>query len=250
MFKQNTKVLALLLTAVMMISAFSACSGSDSTASQAPAEDSGGAAVSPETNEDSGGQTVAVGTYTIGYLNWGQGVPILDSFMIEAQYASEALGNSLSVISDQFNANQQLTNVQNLIAADVDAIMVDAVMLTLISDIASQCEQAKMPFLFYNHVTSAEQHAELQNNPYYIGSISTDGVAAAAMLAEMAIADGNTTAVCIGGAVGDTTNDERINTFTAVFESAGGKVLGSARCTDPTESPTKSEDMMSAYPDA
>jgi ribose transport system substrate-binding protein len=188
--------------------------------------------------------------FTIGYLNWGQGIPVLDSFQHVAQNANDAIGNKMIVVSDKFTAEQQLSNIQNMIASHVDGIMFDAIPTTLIPDIAEKCKEAKIPFIMYNHTPTLVMHKKLTENPYYVGSIGLKGVETAKAMAKVAIADKNKTVIFIGGAVGDPTHDERIKAFTEEFTARGGKVLGAARCADPSESPAKSEDLLSTYPKA
>lgn len=188
--------------------------------------------------------------YKIAYLNWGQGVPILDSFQAQAQYVNDVYGNKMQAVSDKFTADQQKTNVQNMIAAGVDGIMFDGVPTTMIPDLAAMCESAKMPFAIYDHTPSEATHEELTANKYYVGSVYLEGIKTGASIAERALKEGNKTAIIIGGAVGDSTHDQRVEGFKKAFEAGGGKVLGVTRCTDPSEAATKGEDLISANPKA
>lgn len=224
------KVFALVLVSVLLLALLTGCSGKSAEA----------------TTVTTSPASVSGKTYTIGYLNWGQGIPILDSFEATAKSASDALGNKFISVSDKFTADQQLTNVQNMISSGVDAIMIDAVVPTLIPDIAKKCADAKIPFIFYDHAPSQDAHAQLLSNPYYIGSFSSNVDVIAPELSNVALKDGNKTAVFIAGAVGDPTQDISIDGFTKGFEDGGGNVLAVTRCTDPTEAPAKAEDMLSA----
>lgn len=194
--------------------------------------------------------TTTTGKYTIAYLNWGQGVPILDSFQAQAQFANDVYGNTMTVVSDKFTADQQKTNIQNMIGAGVDGIMFDGVPTTMIPDVAKMCEDAKVPFVIYDHTPTQATHKELTSNPYYVASVYLEGTKTGAAIAEQALAAGNKTAIIIGGAVGDSTHDQRVAGFTKAFEAGGGKVVGVTRCTDPSEAATKGEDLVSAHPDA
>lgn len=233
MSKYCSKKLTLLIAFVLVFS-LAAAGCSSSTEPAGSAED--------ETNGES--------SYTIGYLNWGQGVPILDSFQTQAQFVNDVLGNTMTVSSDQFTANQQKTNIQNMIAAGVDGILFDGVPTTMIPDISAICEAAEMPFAIYDHTPSVETHKELTSNPYYVASVNLEGINTGASLAELALADGHKTAIIIGGAVGDSTHDERAQGFTETFEAGGGEVIGVARCIDPSEAATKGEDLVAAHSDA
>lgn len=231
MMKGNLKKLSLLLALLLMLAvAMTGCGGEKEEA-----------AAEPEATD---------GQYTIAYLNWGQGVPILDSFQAQAQFVSDVYGNKMNAISDKFTADQQKTNIQNMIAAGVDGIMFDGVPTTMIPDLGKMCEAAKVPFVVYDHTPSLETHEEMTANPYYVGSVYLEGIKTGAALANVALEAGDKTAIIIGGAVGDSTHDQRVEGFTEAFEAGGGKVLGVTRCTDPSEAATKGEDLISANPDA
>ena len=86
--KRFSKIIALVLVFVMVLS-MTACGGKKA--------------------EDTGDKQ-----YTIGINTWGSGVPVLDMFGDAKQYTIEILGHKVSRMSDDFTADKELQNVQNM----------------------------------------------------------------------------------------------------------------------------------------
>ena len=225
--KKFKKIVALLLVAVMVLS-LAACSSGDSN-----------------TDGD------AAGGYTIGINTWGSGVPVLDMFGDAKQYTLELLGHKVSRMSDDFTADKELQNVQNMCAAGVNGIVFQAAAVTTVPQIGEECAKAKIPFAFDVFVGDEADLANLASgNEYYCGAIDSDMVSDGAAIAQMAWDNGCRTAVMIGGNIGDNNMDQRSQGFTETFTQLGGEVYAEARCTDNSECATKAMDMLSAYKDA
>ena len=230
--KKFAKLVALLL-AVTMVLSLAACGKSDT-----------------KTDDKTDGQT-ASGAYTIGINTWGSGVPVLDMFGDAKQYTLETLGHKVSRMSDDFTADKELQNVQNMCASGVDGIVFQAAAVTTVPQIGVECAKAKIPFAFDVFVgDDADLEKLAAENEYYCGAIDLDMVADGAAIAQMAYDNGCRTAVMIGGNIGDNNMDQRSQGFTQKFEELGGKVLAEARCTDNSECPTKAADMLSANKEA
>ena len=230
--KKFAKLVALLL-AVTMVLSLAACGKSDT-----------------KTDDKTDGQAAA-GAYTIGINTWGSGVPVLDMFGDAKQYTLETLGHKVSRMSDDFTADKELQNVQNMCASGVDGIVFQAAAVTTVPQIGVECAKAKIPFAFDVFVgDDADLEKLAAENEYYCGAIDLDMVADGAAIAQMAYDNGCRTAVMIGGNIGDNNMDQRSQGFTQKFEELGGKVLAEARCTDNSECPTKAADMLSANKEA
>ncbi|MCL2492808.1 MAG: sugar ABC transporter substrate-binding protein [Clostridiales bacterium] len=245
------RLLAVGLSCCLAAVAFLAgCGGNTGGASPAGgASPTGGAS-------SAGGNTPAApasgnGPYNIGVNTWGAGVPILDSFGDGAESSLHALGNTTVRASDDFTADKELANVQNFASSGVDGMVLSAAAVTPLPQIAQTCADAKIPFVLQTFVGAEDVLATLaDNNPYYVGAVDSDLVYDGQVIGQKALDDGNKTALIIGGNIGDNNMDQRIQGFKEVFEKGGGKVLFEARCTDPSESATKAEDMISANKDA
>ncbi len=190
-------------------------------------------------------------SYYIGVNTWGSGVPVLDAFGDNAEYALKTLGNTTMRASDDFTPDKETANVQSFCAAGVDGIALQAAGVTNLLQMGDICKSAKVPFVLFTFIgEEADREKLIADNPYYVGCIDADMVTDGKEVAAMALADGCKTAVIIGGNIGDNNMDQRSQGFREAFEAGGGTVLDEARCTDASECPTKAEDMLSANKDA
>ena len=223
------KIIALALVLVMVLS-FAACG---EKAPETPAAPEQGA------------------SYTIGINTWGSGVPVLDMFGDAKQYTIETLGHEVLRMSDDFTADKELQNVQNMCASGVDGAVINAAAVSTVPQIGVECANAKIPFAFDVFVGENPDLEKLAaENEFYCGAIDLDMVSDGAAIAEMAYANGARKAVMIGGNIGDNNMDQRSAGFTAKFTELGGEVLGEARCTDNSECLAKATDLLSANKDA
>lgn len=227
------RILALVL-ALLMVFSLAAC-GEKKT-------DTGAASGS--------GAAAAANGYTIGINTWGSGVPVLDMFGDAKQYTLETLGNKVNRMSDDFTADKELQNVQNMCAAGVNGIVFQAAAVSTVPQIGVECANAKIPFAFDVFVGENPDLDKLaENNPYYCGAIDLDMVSDGYAVGQMAYNNGCRKACLIGGNIGDNNMDQRSEGFRKAFEELGGEVLFEARCTDNSECPTKATDMLSANKD-
>ncbi|MDD6188344.1 MAG: substrate-binding domain-containing protein [Clostridiales bacterium] len=226
--KKLSKIVALILAVAMVLSMAACSKGSTKNDGKTPS-----------------------GAYTIGINTWGSGVPVLDMFGDAKQYTLETLGHKVSRMSDDFTADKELQNVQNMCASGVNGIVFQAAAVTTVPQIGVECKNAKIPFAFDVFVgDNADLEKLAAENEYYCGAIDLDMVADGAAIAQMAWDNGCRSAVMIGGNIGDNNMDQRSQGFTQRFEELGGKVLAEARCTDNSECPTKAADMLSANKEA
>ena len=188
--------------------------------------------------------------YTIGFNTWGSGVPILDLFGDETEYALDVLGMKGSRSSDNFTADKELENIQNYISSQVDGIAFQASADPVMPQAAEECAKAKIPFVLLVFVGDDGDRAHIsQNNEYYAGAVNSDLVLDGEVLGASALRDGNKTACIIGGNIGDNNMDQRIAGFRSVFEAGGGRIIDEARCTSPAECLQKASDMLSSNRD-
>ena len=189
-------------------------------------------------------------TYTIGFNTWGSGVPILDLFGDETEYALGVLSMNGSRASDDFTSDKELQNVQNFIASQVDGIAFQASADPVLPQAAEACSKAKIPFVLLVFVGMDSDRAQIAaNNDYYAGAVNSDLVLDGEVLGQSALRDGHRTACIIGGNIGDNNMDQRIEGFTRVFTAGGGVIIDEARCTSPAECLDKAQAMLSAHRD-
>ena len=180
----------------------------------------------------------------------GQGGVALDIFVNEMQYDFEMLGSDFQIYNDNFTADTQMQNIETMASKGYNGIMVYGWNATSYASISDVYKTAKIPFVIFDQIPRDDDSVALMTaNEYYVGSVGTDSYAEGVNAAQAMLDDGVKTAIILGGSVGDTIHDTRIEGFTATFESGGGQVLGAGRCTDPSEGTTKFDDMLSANGD-
>ena len=178
--KKLTKILALALALVMLLS-MAACGSKEEPA--APADPAAPAAPAEPAGD---------GSYTIGVTTWGSGVPILDMFGNENEYVLGLIGVGTNRVSDDFTADKQVTNIQNLISAGVNGVVNQGSGVTTIPQMAALCKDAGIPIVFNVSCGLEEDLVELQNsNEYYVGAVDADMVLDGKIIAEKAYADGS-----------------------------------------------------------
>ncbi len=234
MLKSHSKLIPLLLVIVMVLSL--ALTGCGKTATTNPASP----AASGDTSK----------TYNISCLILGTVTPVIVEYGTVSDLVGKVYGNTTTIVSDEFRADTQMANIQNAIAKGASAIMFSPVFTAQVAKIGEMCQAAKIPFAMYDNDPGQATIDLVKDNPYYVGTVTTNGYDCGKQIAVNALKDGCTKAVLIGGAVGQSFFDSRTTGFTDAFVAGGGQVLGTARCTDPSEAPVKGEDLLSANRDA
>ena len=177
----------------------------------------------------------------------GQGAPALDIFVSEMQYDFEALGSEFQIYNDNFTADTQMQNIETMASKGYDGLMVYGWNSTSLLSISDVCSSANSPFVIFDQIPrDDETEKALEQNQYYVGAVGTDSYAEGVNVATKMLDNGITKALVLGGSVGDTIHDARVEGFTETFEKGGGEVLGAGRCTDTTEGTTKFDDLLSA----
>jgi len=199
-------------------------------------------------NTPSGGADLSK-VYQFGFNTWGT-APNLMIYGDECQYGIDSIGMKGSRSSDDNNADKELQNIQNFIAAGVNGLCVQAAGSTTAPQMATEALNAKIPFVLYVFTGTPEFRDDLAaNNAYYYGACAPDLDKDGYILGQQAIKDGCTKACIIGGNIGDLNMDRRQSGFTNAFTEGGGTVLDVARCTDNSEALTKASAMLSANKD-
>lgn len=256
--------IAVCIAALAVAVSFAGCAGTpsdntvtDQTAESVSAADSASAAetVSAAENEtETAGQpSDTTGTeWNIGYNTWGSGSATFDTMADIIEQALDAAGAKYFRSSDEHIADQELQNIQGFINQGVDGIIMQTAAETVFPTAARECQDAEVPFVMSTFTGSDEDRAEQNaNNPYYLGTVTSDMYAEGYLMGKEAAQAGMQTAVLLGGNVGDAHFEMRIEGFTKAFvEEGGGTILDSARCASPAEGQEKASALLSANRDA
>lgn len=190
-------------------------------------------------------------TFTIGFNNYRVGAYSLDILQKNFEYACAAMGVDVMVVNDEAKIDNSPTNVDNMIAAGVDGIVFFGLNDNVMVSVAQRCQNAGIPFVFYDHMPSDQVVEMMKNYSCYLGCAATMDESTGRVAGEYAASIGATKAVVVTGENSDPSHSARTNGFTEAFEAAGGEVLG-VGWGNPnlTDSLPRANDLLTAHPDA
>jgi ribose transport system substrate-binding protein len=187
----------------------------------------------------------------IGFNNYLQGNYSLDILEKSFKATCEALGVEPYVLNDEAKPENSTSNVDNMINAGVAGVVFFGINDTLFPVVAKKCADAKIPFVFFDHMPSDNVLAQISSNPYYKGIAATVDFGTGANIGNYALELGLKKAVVVTGEQGDTTHTARTNGFSETFTAGGGQVLAQAYGTvDLSGALTRANDTLTAHPDA
>jgi ribose transport system substrate-binding protein len=187
----------------------------------------------------------------IGFNNYLQGNYSLDILEKSFKATCEALGVEAYVLNGEAKPENSASNVDNMINAGVDGVVFFGINDTLFPVVAKKCTDAKIPFVFFDHMPSDEILLRVAASPYYKGIAATVDYGTGANIGNYALQRGLKKAVVVTGQQGDTTHTARTNGFTETFTKGGGQVLAQAYGpVDLSGALTRANDTLTAHPDA
>ncbi len=251
MKKSIRRILALLVAGTMVF-ALAACGSSDTEEVEADVSEEIAEADTEVTEEVDETSEENVGTYSykIGYNQFTTGDFALDALGNNTATAIELLGGESQQAIDGTSIEQIVTDVENMISAGCDALVLWLPVESLYLTIADICEDAGVYWTLADKVPTDEDILnDLYEYEYFAGGIGPDNHAYGANLAEFALDQGWSSGIILAPGVGDATGTPRAEGFREVFEAAGGVIMDEAHTDDANEAVTKAEDMYLAYGD-
>ena len=161
---------------------------------------------------------------TVGFNNYSQGTYSLDILEKGFVASANAMGVKTKIVNDEGKLEKSTDNIDAMIASGVDGIVFFGVSDTLFPTLSKKCEDAKIPYAFFDHMPADDILADLATKPYYAGIAATVDQTTGKNFGEYALAQGKKNALIITGLANDTTHINRTNGFTEAFEAGGGKV--------------------------
>lgn len=202
------KFLALLLLLAMLISVFAGCGEKDN----------------PETPSNSGNIASSTGTekdeYTIGVVIWSTDDATTGPIKSILDYLGGELGFNFRYKTGDFDAESQLSAVENFVDAGVDGIMIVPLVDASIGNLYQVCEDAKIPYVqFFRGVEDEELAADMLSRDYFLGWTSEDDVAAGYHMVEILAEQGADNVACIYMGPGNQATDDRQTGMEKAFEA-------------------------------
>lgn len=247
------KMISALLAAAMMGALVLGGCGSEGQTpdSQEPAEKQEGSKTPEEDKQKPAGDENGGASYTFGFNTWGSGSYPLEVQSNAANTVMSQINCSIDTINNEFTADKIIQDLQSQISKGVDGIAMFNVAPALFGNISSICQEAEKPFVLYDKMPLEEDVLnQIKQNPYFLGVVACQDYDAGVQIGELALEDGCKKAIIVRAAAGDTAHDERERGFREVFEAGGGEIIGITNCADPSEAVTKSNDLITANPDA
>lgn len=190
------------------------------------------------------------GQWLLAGNTWGTGAYPLDIIVTQEKYFSEQFDVALDVVNNEFTADKVVTQLESQMANDPDGVLFLGIAASTFKPVVDICEQQKKPYTFNDNLPEEQVLNQCLAGDYFCGAIAAAPYDMGYNIGEMAAKDGKKSAVITAAAMGDYSHDSRIEGFTDAFEKAGGKVLQVAHSADPSEATSKTNDLMSANPDA
>ena len=158
--------------------------------------------------------------YKIGVLNRSVEDAVTSSVKHLLDHAADALNCELTYATGNFDVEGQLKDVENLIAAGVNGIMVMPTVDAGIPKYFDACKTAGIPMVqFYRYIVDEDNRAALEAEPLYLGTSMPDDVKAGEKMVQLLKDAGATNVAMIGSAPGNDATDARQKGFAQAFDA-------------------------------
>lgn len=204
----------------------------------------------PSSDEEQGAGTGGEGSYSLITNTWGAGAYPLDEIVRADNYFCDTFGFSLDVANNEFTADKVVSQLESQLANNPDGVLFLGNAQTTFVPAVQAINSKNLPYAFDSNLPEQQILDQCLDSENFCGGVSANQVELGRCIAEIAIADGNKTAIITAAAMGDYSHDNRIKGFTEYFEANGGKVLQETHSADPSEAVAKTTDLITANPDA
>lgn len=186
MKKKWTKLMSLVLALAMMF-ALAAC-GSQGSGSGAA---STGGSSSGTSDGAEGNASTGDGDLTIGVVIWSTDDGLGADSKKALDAAAEALGINLIYRTGSYDAENQTTDYENLIAAGVDGIMCTTLVDTSTDELLKICEDAGIPMqLMFRNIIDEEAYNYCMSSDQFAGYVVEDEENAGAKMVDKLLDEG------------------------------------------------------------
>lgn len=236
----------LAIVAVVLLGAwlFVGC-GSDTTTTTQPS--SGTTSMGSESSTTTA--PMAGESMVVGSNMFGTGAYPFDMYQFWLTTAIEKSGDTYKFLDDSYSTDNSLDNIKSLVAGGADGIIGFLFSDGLFESASEFLGGEGIPFATTEEPSTQPLRDEVQSYDNWLGSVVIDHVAAGEAMAEIALANGGTTAMLISQPVGNIAGATRGEAFTKVFEAGGGTVVGKVNANDAADAVTKAENLLLANPD-
>lgn len=251
--KNRLKKVTALVLGACMVAGLAACGGTNTAASDNGESGSTAAASGSQDGstsvESSGNSTIVTDAsgLKIGYNYFGTGGYSLAALANQTQIVLDACGDESVSADDQFSVETLVSDVQNMISAGCDGLVIWLPAEPLYETVANMCAEAGVYFVLNDKVPSDPAIKEaIMSNEYFAGACAPANAVYGEILANYAIEQGWKTCITTSSAEGDATDQPRLDAFKAAFEAAGGEILSELHADTTAEGLTQVQDALVA----
>ena len=243
------KLLASLIAASMAAGIFAGCGSSASSGG------SSSAATESSSKAESASESSTATTdadLTIGVVIWSTDDGLGADSKKALDTAADALGINLIYRTGSLDGESQTTDIENLIAAGVDGIMITTLVDSSTDDFLKICEDAGIPMqLMFRNIIDEEAYEYCMNSEYFAGYVVENEEAAGAAMVDKLVEDGKETIGLIYRENGNGVIDRRQEGTDSRIEELGLTnyktiVTNTATAADASDATAQ---LTSAYPD-
>ena len=182
--KTLSKMIAIVLTMAMLLCVLTACGSSSTTQTTAAGGTQEAAAGNP-------GSAEAKTDITIGVVIWSTDDGLGADSKKALDAAADALGIKLIYRTGSYDAENQTTDYENLIAAGVDGIMCTTLVDSSTDELLKVCEDAGIPMqLMFRNIIDEEARNYCMSSDNFAGYVVEDEEGAGAAMVDKLLADG------------------------------------------------------------
>ena len=242
------RICSLLMAGVLAGTLLAGCGANDK---KTDAKDSAKQEQTSAQGEKNDGAAKPAGdSYTIATNTWGAGAYPLEDIVRNDQYLCDQLGFTLDVANNEFTADKVVSQLESQLANSPDGVLFLGIAQTTFVPVVNAIHTKGIPFAFDSNFPEEQLQKKCAEMEEFCGGVSADPYAMGKTIADQALKDGHKTAVLDCAAIGDYSHDNRAKGFKETFEAGGGKVLQEAHSSDPSEAVAKTNDLLTAQPDA
>lgn len=182
--KTLSKMIAIVLTMAMLLCVLTACGSGSTTQTTAAGGTQEAAAGNP-------GSAEAKTDITIGVVIWSTDDGLGADSKKALDAAADALGIKLIYRTGSYDAENQTTDYENLIAAGVDGIMCTTLVDSSTDELLQVCEDAGIPMqLMFRNIIDEEARNYCMSSDNFAGYVVEDEEGAGAAMVDKLLADG------------------------------------------------------------
>lgn len=245
--KKIQKTIAILLSALFLLCLVTGCAQTSEKQGESAKNEQ---TTMPQTPDQSDESAESEKRITLGVEIWSTD----DGLGADAKRAIDALAAALDIDviyqTGDFDAESQITGMENLIAAGVDGVVVTPVVDTSTDELLRLCEEAGIPMqLMFRNIIDEEAKDYCMASSYFSGYVVEDEAAAGIAMVDKLVEEGCKTIGVVLTEAGDGVCDRRSSAVLGYLDQLGLPYYTATHSVgaDGTERTNTMQQLLSAY---